>query len=101
MQTPNLTLRVLNPRGRIPEIDEIPAVSSLGKLDGKKIGILNNAKGGGEEILSYIKEDLTRQIPDIELRTWRVPFALSPGEKEPRLKEITEYSDGVLALMGD
>ena len=101
MQTPTTTLKVLNPRGGKPEIDDIPTVSPLGNLDGKKIGILNNAKGGGEEILSSIKENLKGRIPDIQMRDWRVPFALSPTEKEPRLKEIAAYSDGVLALMGD
>ena len=101
MQTHNITLRVLSPRGGRPEIDEISAVSPLGRLDGKKIGILNNAKSGGEEIISYIKEELQSRVPNIRLRDWRVPFALSPGKKEPRLKEIAEYSDGVLALMGD
>jgi hypothetical protein len=101
MQTSGMTLKVLNPRGRRPAIDEIPAVSPIGGLEGKKIGILNNAKGGGEEILSFIEKALTEKIPDIRLRTWRVPFAMIPSEKEPRLKEIADYSDGVLALMGD
>lgn len=101
MQTDDVTITVLNPRGLSPRVDRIAAASPLSGLQGKKIGILNNMKGGAAALLSHIEEALTSEIPNIELRTWRVPFAASPEEKAPRLKEIAQYSDGVFALMGD
>jgi hypothetical protein len=58
-------------------------------------------KSGGGALLPHIEEALKSEIPDIELRIWSVPFAASPEEKAPRLKEMAEYSDGVFAIMGD
>ena len=101
MQTGKVEITVLNPRGTPPKVDKITAASPLSGLQGRKIGILNNMKSGGAALLSHIEEALRSVIPDIELRTWSVPFAASPEQKAPRLKEIAAYSDGVLALMGD
>lgn len=101
METRNVSLTVLSPRGMLPKIEQVAAARSLSGLSGKKIGILNNTKSGGDEILSYIEKTLRKQIPDIELRTWRVPVGLSPDSKKPLLEQIAEYSDGVFALMGD
>jgi hypothetical protein len=101
MQTDGVAITVLNPRGLSPGGEKITAAAPLSGLQGKKIGILNNLKSGGAALLSHIEEALTSEVPDIELRTWRVPFAASPEEKAPRLKEMAGYSDGVFALMGD
>ncbi len=101
MQKGRVTLKVLNPRGKESEIAQISATQQLKDLSGKKIGILNNTKSGGNALLPYVEESLKRRIPYIELRTWNVPFMLSPDVKAPRLKEIADYSDGVIALMAD
>jgi hypothetical protein len=101
METINVTLKVLNPRGTEPEVSQSPLSSQLNDLKGKRIGILNNTKSGGNELLPYVQEDLKRRIPDLEMREWNVPFMLSPDSKAPRLKEIAEYSDAVVALMAD
>jgi hypothetical protein len=101
MEIRNVTLKVLNPRGMEPEISQTRATSQLSDLKGKRIGILNNTKSGGNELLPYVQGDLKRRIPDVEMREWDVPFMLAPESKAPRLKEIANYSDAVIALMAD
>ncbi|MFC1961981.1 hypothetical protein ACFLWN_02925 [Chloroflexota bacterium] len=73
----------------------------LESLSGRKIGIINNTKHGGEILWPYVAEALQKQLPDAELRTWRIHFAFPPSRKEPLLREVVDYSDAVIALMGD
>lgn len=101
MQTSKVTLRVLNPRGQVDSKPQVSASRRLSDLAGKKIAILNNGKAGGDLLLPYLEEALKRRIPHLELRTWRVPFAQPPDVKEPLIKEIAAYADGVIALTGD
>ena len=101
MQVSKVTLNVFNPRAEFESIPQVSVSPRLDKLTGKRIGILSNGKAGGEMLLPYLEEALKKRIPDIELRMWRVGFARLPDAKEPILKEIAEYADGVIALMGD
>ena len=94
-------LKVLNPRGKVPKRAESSLSAPLDSLNGKKIGILNNTKTGGEMLMPYFKESLQKRFPDIEFRTWKVHFAQSPEIKEPKLKEMAEWSDGIIAFNGD
>ncbi|MFC1967295.1 hypothetical protein ACFLV2_01440 [Chloroflexota bacterium] len=70
-------------------------------LEGKKIGVINNTKNGGEILWPFIEEELRKRYPKVEFREWRIGFAFVPEEKEPMLQEVTAYSDGVIAFMGD
>jgi len=101
MGTSKVSLKVFNPRGELESIPQVSISPRLGKLTGKKIGILDNSKPGGEMLLPYLEEALKKCVPDVELRTWRVLFAHSLDVKEPKLREIAEYADGVIALTGD
>jgi hypothetical protein len=101
MNTSEVTLEVLNPRGKIPEDIGISVLGRLSDLSGRKIGVLNNTKIDGDTLLPYLEESLRRRISAIQLLTWKVPYGLSLELKEPRLREIVEYSDGVIALLGD
>ena len=101
MGVSKVSLKVFNPRGELESIPQVSISPRLDKLTGKKIGILNNSKAGGEMLLPYLEEALKKRVPDAELRTWRVLFASPPDVKEPKLREIAEYADGVIALTGD
>jgi len=101
MRMSRVMLTVFNPRAELKSIPQVSISPRLGKLTGKKIGILNNSKAGGEMLLPYLEEALKKCVPDVELRTWRVLFAHSQDGKEPKLREIAEYADGVIALTGD
>ncbi len=101
MKTDKVSLKVFSSRGKIESNPQASISPRLDKLNGKKIGILNNSKVGGEMLLPYLEEALKKRVPDVELRTWRVLLANMPDVKEPQLREIAEYADGVIALTGD
>ena len=94
-------MRVRNPRGEADRKPEVSINPRLETLLGRNIGILDNSKGGGEILLPYLEYAIKSRIPSVELRVWRVPFALPAHIKDPRLREIAEFSDGVIALIGD
>ncbi|MCZ6747777.1 MAG: hypothetical protein V3T00_08885 [bacterium] len=96
-----INLEVLSPRGQLPETETFGGSQSLGDLNGRKIGILNNTKSGGDLLLPYVLDAIRAKTPGVEFREWRVPFMLDPAEKAPRLEEIAAESDGVIALTGD
>ncbi len=101
MQTKRTNLEILNPRGKTIVQSQSIVVNHLESMSGKKIGVLDNNKPGGKMLFPYVKESLKRRFPDTEIRTWSVPLDLSPELKAERIKEIVQYSDGVIALLGD
>jgi hypothetical protein len=101
MATEPVRFEVLSPRGALPGGESYQASAGLASLKGKKIGILNNTKSGGDLLLPYVLEALKGRVGEIEFQEWRVPFMLDPAEKEPRLVEIAAQTDGVIALTGD
>ncbi|MAG14673.1 MAG: hypothetical protein CL874_02155 [Dehalococcoidales bacterium] len=93
-------MQVLNPRGKLLQKVTRKATSRrLNDLNGKKIGILNNTFPGGEVLWPYIEEALKKRIPNIELRSWIVPHRYPSERKEPQIRELTEFSDAVIASM--
>lgn len=93
-------LSILSPRGE-RSAGTTGGVEALGGLQGKRIGILNNTKSGGDLLLPYVLESIKARVPGVEFREWRIPFQLDPKLKAPRLEELARYSDGVIALTGD
>lgn len=101
MPKDKVTLSVFNPRGVAESIPQASASPRLSDLTGTKIGIINNGKSGGEMLLPYLEEALRKRIGGVEFHTWRIPFAWSANAKESRLKEVSDYGDCVIALVGD
>jgi len=101
MQTNKAKLHVLNPRANNTAPFSQGAPPLLADFGDKKIGILDNTKAGGSELWPSVQDALEKEIPGLEFRRWKVPFALASEIKAPRLKEIVEFSDGVVAFMGD
>lgn len=97
----SILLKILNPRGTVSDSKQIDASPRLKDLAGKKIGIINNGKAGGEMLLPHLMDALQKNHPGIEIRQWEVPLAWPEETKEPVLDEIASQSDGVIALMGD
>ena len=97
----NIALEIMNPRGVVGGSEQINASPRLMSLAGKKIGILNNGKAGGEMLLPYLTDALQQHHAGIEIRRWEVPLAWSEEAKVPVLNELADQSDGVIALMGD
>ena len=101
MADKKVSLEVLNPTGEVLEVPVLSSSPRLSRLAGKKIGLINNTKAGGETLIPYLKEALPKHFPDINLREWKLHFSLATDLKEPIIRDIVENSDGVIALMGD
>ena len=98
MSKSSVELTVCNPRGGL----ETPAMVSpsprLQSLNGKKIGVLMFSLWGlAETLLPQLKDALRKRVDRIEFREWSAFMPLE--SKEARLKEIAEYSDGIIVLL--
>jgi hypothetical protein len=95
-----VNLPVLNPRGKLLEkVTRRAASRHLDDLNGKKIGVLNNTHPGGEILWPYVEEALKERLPNIEMRSWKVPHRFPAERKEPNIKALAEFSDAVIASM--
>jgi hypothetical protein len=93
-------LTVCNPRGGNETLHTIAPSPRLKSLDGKKIGILKFGTGSGlaEELLPQLEDALRKRIGRIDFREW--PAFIAPELREARSKEIADYSDGIIVLLG-
>ncbi|MEJ2247854.1 MAG: hypothetical protein P8Y80_17545, partial [Acidobacteriota bacterium] len=91
-------LTVCNPRGGSKTLPVVSPSPRLHSLNGKKIGVLVFSLWGlAETVLPQLKDALRKQVGRIEFREWS---ALMPVEsRDARLKEIAEYSDGIIVLL--
>jgi hypothetical protein len=98
MPDKNVKITVLNPRGKTKNIPRFPASPRLKSLEGKKIGVLKFGVWGiAENLWPKCEQALKKRVKDIQFRTWSF---MGPGSREDRLKEIVEYSDGVIVMIG-
>ena len=99
MHKDKVELSVLNPRGKIAGTPRIIASPRLNTLTGKKIGVLKFGVWGiTEKIWPGVKEELKKRVSNIQFREWS--FTGSPVSREERQKEIAEYSDGIILMLG-
>lgn len=96
----SIKLEVLDPRGEILPPKLMPISARLNTLAMKKIGILNNTKGGADAFQPYMERALKKLVPAVEFRKWVIPYNTYP-EKEKDLQEIAKWNDGVVGLLGD
>jgi hypothetical protein len=93
-------LKVFNPRGKTETLPRFSPSPRLKDLNGKKIGILKFGGAGSwsDKLIPLFEEILKKRTDNIQFREWTsVGSALS---REARFKEIVEYSDGVIVMLG-
>ena len=98
---PDNTVKItaLNPRGKIKSVPRFPASPRLKTLNGKKIGVLKFGVWGiTEKLWPKCEETLKKRVKNIEFREWS--FMGGPVSRDERLKQIVEYSDGVIVMLG-
>jgi hypothetical protein len=99
MRKNDVELKVLNPRGKIENTPRFPASPRLKTLAGKKIGVIRFGVWGiTDKLWPQIEEALEKRVSNIQFREW----SLMGGSvsREARLKEIAEYSDGIIVMLG-
>lgn len=94
------TLEVLNPRAEVKAVDPVLPAPRLSKLDGQKIGIINNTKLGADVLQPELEKMLREAVPTIKLKSWVISHIPFEG-KEKALKDAAKASDGIILLLGD
>jgi hypothetical protein len=95
-----VTLKVLNPRAEVQEFSPVSQSPRLHSLDGKKIGLINNAKLGANILHAQLEKVLLKIIPSVQLKTWTISHVAFEN-KEKGLQEVAKASDGVILFLGD
>jgi hypothetical protein len=100
MPNSKVELTVNNPRGEFETFRMVSPSPRLQNLYGKKIGVLKFGTGAGlaEELLPQLEDALRKRVGRIDFREW--PAFIAPELREARSKEIVEYSDGIIVLLG-
>jgi hypothetical protein len=99
-RAPLVRLEVLDPRAEHLTQPPAPISRRLDSLSENKIGILNNTKEGARVFQPYLMKLLKEAEPNLQLRIWTVPYNDYAG-KEKHLREMVEWSDAVIGLIGD
>jgi hypothetical protein len=95
----DIKLKVHNPRGKIERVPRFPASPRLKGINGKKIGVLKFGVWGiTEKLWPRLEDALKERSENVQFRDWS--FMGGPASREARLKEIIEYSDGVIVMLG-
>ena len=100
MSNSKVELTVYNPRGEFETLRMVSPSPRLQSLHGKKIGVLKFGTGAGlaEALLPQLESALKKRVGRIDFREW--PAFIAPELREARSKEIAEYSDGIIVLLG-
>ncbi len=98
MPEKEIKLNVLNPRGRIEKVPGFPASPRLNNINGKKIGVLKFGVWGiTEKLWPRLEKALKERSENVQFREWSF---MGPASREERVRAITEYSDGVIVMLG-
>jgi hypothetical protein len=92
-------LTVLNPRGETGGAPLAPPSPRLKDLAGKRIGIIENRIPTGEMLFPLLEKALRERAPATEFRVWDLPISASRENRDARLKEVADDSDGVVLGM--
>jgi hypothetical protein len=99
-----LTYEVLSPWA---EADPVPLhglAPRIDKLDGKKIGLLQNSKRAAPRILDVTERLLKEKFSGVQLSRFRGKLFSVSAEEPDRLKEFEDWLkgvDAVIAAVGD
>lgn len=90
------TVRVLNPEG-VRSKERRPLAGRLATLSGTVIGLLDNSKPGGRELLLGLREELSA----LGVTTFIHRTKVHPSAPNPHVDEVAAGADAVIGALGD
>ncbi len=98
MTETDIKITVHNPRGRIESTPRFPAAPRLKSINNRKIGVLKFGVWGiTEKLWPRLETAIINITKDVQFHEWSFT---GPPSREERIKEIVEYSDGVIVMLG-
>ncbi len=92
-------VRLVNPEAPPPVAAATGKQRDL-KVDGIRLGVLDNSKGNADHLLKFIIEGVKAQMKVASVVSLRKPSPSVPAEKNV-LDELTEKADCVISAMAD
>jgi hypothetical protein len=90
------------------EADPVPSkgiTARVPSLEGRKIGLVANAKRAARPILTMVEAKLKERIPSTEISWYYTQFAVGPAEvdtpNKSRYEDWLKGVDAVIAAVGD
>ena len=91
----DVTLHVLNPRGKITLPPLSPPSKRISDLKGKKIGLYWNEKQGGNHFWNGIEQVLKEKLPETAILRYSGAFDLGDELAAKMAKEVDAFLYGV------
>ncbi len=92
-------VRLVNPEAPPPKVAATGKLRDL-RVDGIRLGVLDNSKGNADHLLKFIIEGVKSQMKVASVVSLRKPSPSIPAEKNV-LDELAEKADCVLSAMAD
>ena len=92
-------VRLVNPEAPPPKAAAAGKQRDL-KVDGIRLGVLDNSKGNADHLLKFIIEGVKSQMKVASVVSLRKPSPSVPAEKNV-LDELAEQADCVISAMAD
>jgi hypothetical protein len=96
-----VTIEVMNPRGEIPPPKTLGISERGGKLDGKKIVLIDNGKYGASNFLDVLAAMLTQKYPTATIVMYPKPAAQTITDLPKWYPTVKQQGDLFVFGVGD
>ena len=90
-----ITLNVLNPRGKIESVPATSPKPRLDSLDGKTIGLYSNSKPGMDNFYTVFEELMKKKYPTAKVVSMQGAFLIRDEDAEALAKQTDAFVYGV------
>lgn len=90
-----VTLELLNPRGKVREVQTSSPLPRLTDLKGKTIGLYSNSKPGMDNFYTVFEELLKEKYPQVNTVKFKGAFLIRDDDAEALAKQADAFVYGV------